>query len=136
MREVAIYKEKENIFGNNFLWISLEDQKLEPVFWWRTFCGTTVLSKIVLEILNNCATTVATELLFLLYSCLHNKKRNRLENRKASYLIDIYNNLKSLRWWYTTLAISTQLVQHLIIFFVYWNFKIKLYAKFQYIIGS
>lgn len=60
MREVSNYKEKVDIFENDFLLTNLEDQKPKPS-WWKNFCGTTEVSKIAVEILNISVTTAAKE---------------------------------------------------------------------------
>lgn len=94
MREVGSYKENEDIFGNDFMWVCLEDNKMNPVVWWKSYCATTNLSKIAVQILNSPPTTAATERSFSTFGNVHTIKGNRLKKRRAAQLVYVQHSLK------------------------------------------
>lgn len=92
--DLTNYRNKEGLFGKQFLWESLE--KICPLTWWKSLVGTNVLAELSVRILSAPVTSAATERTFSTFSWIHSKKRNRLTSERAAKITFLSYNWKLL----------------------------------------
>ncbi|XP_065672488.1 uncharacterized protein LOC136090221 [Hydra vulgaris] len=92
--EIADYRSSEGLFAKPFIWASVKHSS--PVSWWKGICCSCapILSNIASKILLLSPTSAAVERSFSRQSWIHNQKRNRLTNDRASKLVFISHNLQ------------------------------------------
>ncbi|XP_065662478.1 uncharacterized protein LOC136085054 [Hydra vulgaris] len=92
--EIADYRSNEGLFAKPFIWASVKHSS--PVSWWKGICCSCapILSNIASKILLLPPTSAAVERSFSRQSWIHNQKRNRLTNDRASKLVFISHNLQ------------------------------------------
>lgn len=92
MEDLANYRAKHGMFAKSFLWSCANTTS--PTTWWRGLCGSSLLAKIAIQILEAPVTSAATERTFKTFSFIHNKRRNRLTTKRAFKLTYIAHNWK------------------------------------------
>jgi hypothetical protein len=90
LEDLAVFKEKKGIFKTLF------ERKLDHEFTFWTICSTKhpFLASLAKKLLKIPASSAQLERLFSSYSFVHNKKRNRLTNRRSKKLVFLYHQLK------------------------------------------
>lgn len=92
MTELALYIAKDGFFSKSFLWKCCKT--VPPLTWWKGFCASQQLSKVATKILGSPPTSAACERSFSAFANIQNKKKNRLENIRASKLVFIAQNIR------------------------------------------
>lgn len=94
MVELGMYRSREGLWGREFVWKAVENEKLSALLWWKTFYQNTELGKLAIRILSVPSTSASVERSFSTFSFIHDKKRHKLNTSRAGKLCYIAHNWK------------------------------------------
>ncbi|CAH2010639.1 unnamed protein product [Acanthoscelides obtectus] len=69
-----------------FVWNTAGNESISALLWWKTFYQTTDFGKVAIRILSMPSTSVFVERSFSTFSFLHDKKRHKLNTKRARKL--------------------------------------------------
>ena len=93
-QQLIEYKTQTGVFNFPLAWNTVD--KVNPIAWWKGNFATSApeLCKVAVRILSIPSSSAASERNWSAFSYIHEKKRNRLTNKRILKLVYIYSNYK------------------------------------------
>ena len=93
-QQLIEYRTQTGVFDFQLAWKTID--KVDPIAWWKGNFGISApeLCKVAVRVLSIPSSSAASEHNWSAFSYIHEKKRNRLINKRVFKLVYIYSNYK------------------------------------------